>query len=73
MTDIKIPPEVVEAAALEIYARGEFITMEDCRLVARAAIAAALAAWPGAWVDTALLAGRGDVQHLSLPLQEPRT
>lgn len=45
--NLTIPPEAVEAAAREIYDRGEFTPMSDARLVATAAIRAALAAWPG--------------------------
>jgi hypothetical protein len=61
----QIPDEVVEAAAKAI---GEE-TYETLRDAARAAIAAALAAWPHAEIDS-----QYDVDFLILPLtQEPRT
>jgi hypothetical protein len=58
MTDVTIPPEVVEAAAKAITMALVLAVEEDCRAcaltdderteLARASIAAALSAWPGA-------------------------
>ena len=82
MTDITIPPEALEAAAEDIYNHWQFsftgkvpwvpggnsLMQEKARDLARAAIAAAINAWPGAhkW-DT------GQVWHqaaIVLPLTE---
>lgn len=61
MIDIKIPPEVVEELASRENWKG---TSEE----ARAAIIAALAAWPEAELDD-----YPEMPHIILPLQEPRT
>lgn len=47
MTDITIPPEALEAAAIELWEKNGYIVMEDARDMARAAIRAAIKAWPG--------------------------
>jgi hypothetical protein len=65
MDDIKIPPEVVEELASRENWKG---TSEE----ARAALAAALAAWPNNIFDHQYRNGR-DYNSLILPLQEPRT
>jgi hypothetical protein len=63
MTDITIPPEALEAAAEDIYNHWQFsftgkvpwvpggnsLMQEKARDLARAAIAAAINAWPGAF------------------------
>lgn len=74
--DITLPPEVEEAAQqkiitwlcvnLERDTRAHAMTASEIQSMARAAIAAGLAAWPGAWHDDS------DVGFLILPLaQEP--
>jgi hypothetical protein len=76
MTDITIPPEALEAAAVDLYydAHGNSITWEDApswvrdnfRRKARAACLAMLRAWPGMWTSASV--GNGSI---ILPLTEP--
>lgn len=80
MTDVTIPPEVVEAAATAIFDASPFREHDGplsdqseryqalTRRYARAAIAAALSAWPGSCNVACTLA---DLLLLPLP-QEPR-
>jgi hypothetical protein len=65
----QIPDEVVEAAAKAIGEETYVGNKQTLRDAARAAIAAALNAWPYAEIDS-----QYDVDFLILPLtQEPRT
>jgi hypothetical protein len=76
MRSLTIPPEVVEAAAREICKRDcgfsldalDRPTKDKWRDTARAAIAAALAAWPG----MAIRVMPYDALILPLPQQEAR-
>ena len=65
----QIPPEVVEAAAKQIHRHSSKpMSVQEAERLARAAIAAALSAWPNAWISASV--GNGS---LILPLpQEAR-
>ena len=80
MANIHIPPEAVEAAARELTMALVLAVDEDCRAcaltddermeAARAAIRAALAAWPG--VEHMAGDEAFPFYYLILPLTEPR-
>ena len=68
MTDIHIPPEVVEAAVAAFDASEEDAYVSHADDI-RAAIRAALAAWPGAFQTTTQI-NRDATEVLILPLTE---
>lgn len=83
MADIKLPPEVVEAAAMAVYEAWckfhgvnatsmPWIDIDDeerqaCFAEATVALIAGLEAWPGGWIDT-LEEAAGVRRTIILPL-----
>lgn len=65
----QIPDEVVEKAAKAMYAAepwSTFWSIEDARSLSRAAIAAAINAWPGMEIETVFV----EEDYLILPLRK---
>jgi hypothetical protein len=79
MIDPRIPDEAVEAAAKAAYEnlrpkrqwqQAGYIYQQECRRDARAAIAAAINAWPGRGMRT-IMDANGSYPTIFLPLPAP--
>jgi hypothetical protein len=74
MIDPKIPDEVVEAACLSRYGKNWHLCTEHYKVIerdmARAAIAAAINAWPGRGMRT-IMDADGSYPTVFLPLPAP--
>ena len=74
MIDPEIPDEAVEAACLSRYGKNWHLFTQHCKVIerdmARAAIAAALNAWPGRGMRT-IMDANGSYPTVFLPLAAP--